>query len=316
MSSGVDLRVSRSVDLLVALKQTVADFAKKEETLTRELLNRRGTANRRHRETMEKTDAKLAAQIEETEARFKSEEVRVNAIYTKRRTRIDQLGAVATRSLPRRAEEAKGRWMGDLQMRRFHAERSRTADLKAADADAADFAKRLSEQQGLLGNLEKHARKFFGGYGALLRMLRETPAAGAAAGELPEMFAAMRTQIASADAQLAAFRKLAIPRCFSDVPLVVLMLLIVVAGGVLGIVLGGNQKAFAIAGGVVVALLALVVVIHRMGFQQAKPAAAGIASMKPKSSAPPTTRTSTSSAKWACRSSHASPKNTDRPPST
>ena len=280
MSRGVDLRVGHSLDLLVQIKQTVADFAKKEETLTRELLSRRGAVNRKHRETLEKTDAKLATQIEETDARFKSEEVRVNAIYARRRARIDQFCAVGLRSLPKRAEEAKGRWMGDLQMRRFHAERSRTTGMKAADSESADFAGRLSEQQGILANLERHAAKFFSGYGALRRLLRDAPAVPGAAAlvELPEIFAALRETLASADAQLAAFRRMAIPRCFSDVPLVVLMPLVVFAGGMLAIALGANRQAAIIAVVAVVAVIALILFIHRTGFQQAMPAASGIAS--------------------------------------
>ena len=83
--AGVDLRVSRSVDLLLALKHTVADFAKREETLARELLSRRGTANRKHRDGMEKTEARLATQTAETEAHFKREEERVNTICAARR---------------------------------------------------------------------------------------------------------------------------------------------------------------------------------------------------------------------------------------
>ena len=150
---GVDLRVSRGLDLLVALKQTVADFAKREELLTRDLLSRRGAANRKHRDGIEKADTRVAAQIADTEKRFSAEEKRVNAIYAQRRGRIDQLGVVGLRNLPRRAEAEKGRWMGELQMRRFHAERNRDAGLKAADSEAADFAVRRT------GNIAMGSRK-------------------------------------------------------------------------------------------------------------------------------------------------------------
>ena len=278
MNSSVDLRVSRGLDLLVALKQTVADFAKREESLTRDLLSRRGAANRKHRDGIEKADTRLAAQITDTEERFAEEEKRVNAIYAQRRGRIDQLGVIGFRNLPRRAEAEKGRWMGELQMRRFHAERNRDAGLKAADSEAADFAARLAEQQKNLGSLEKHAHQFFGGYGALTKMLRHAqPGADTVPGDLVEMIRALQAKITSADEQLAQFRKLALPRCFSDLPLIALFLLVVVAGGVLAIFLGGNAHALAVAGGAVAVLLALIFAIHHAGFGQAKGPAGGIA---------------------------------------
>ena len=278
MSRGVDLRVTRSLDLLVALKQAVADFGKREETLTRELLSKRGAANRKQRDGVEKADARLATQMEEARARFADEEMRVNAFHAARQARIAQLGVVGFRSLPKRAEAEKGRWMGELQMRRFHAERNRDSGLKAADSDAADFAARLSEQQASLGTLEKHAHKFFGGYGALTKILRAAqPGADAVPDDLVEMFGALRAKLTSADEQLAQFRKLALPRCFSDVPLIAVFLLIVVAGGVLAIFLGGKGNALPIAGGVVAALLAVVFAVHRIGCGQAKAPAAGIA---------------------------------------
>ena len=104
---GVDLRVSRSLDVLVQLKKTVSEFAKKEEDLTRELLARRGAANRKHRDGIERSDAKLAAQLGETEARFKAEEDRVNTIHSARRARIDMLGVVGIRGLPKRPSRRK-----------------------------------------------------------------------------------------------------------------------------------------------------------------------------------------------------------------
>ena len=53
MSRGIDLRVSRSLELLGALKQTVSDYAKKEEQLVRDLSNRRYAANRGYRDALD-----------------------------------------------------------------------------------------------------------------------------------------------------------------------------------------------------------------------------------------------------------------------
>ncbi len=278
VSSGVDLRVTRNLDLLVALKQVVGDFAKREEQLTRGLLAKRGAANRKHRDGMDKVESRLAVQLAETETHFKSEEDRVNEIFANRRGRIEQLGAVGLRTLPRRAEAAKGRWMGELQMRRFHAERNRDAGTKAAGATAAEFSAQLAAQQGSLAKLEQHARKFFRGYGSLIKMLHGTSAPAEAGGADPaEIIHALSGKIAQADAQLAGFRKLALPRCFSEIPPIALVLIVVVAGGVLALVLGGGSGALGVAGAVVVALIAVIFGIHHAGFAQAKMPAGGVA---------------------------------------
>ena len=47
MSSGIDLRVSRSTELLASLQQVAADFAKREEQLTRDIRTRRHAVNRK-----------------------------------------------------------------------------------------------------------------------------------------------------------------------------------------------------------------------------------------------------------------------------
>ena len=55
MSSGLDLRVSRSLELLAAVRHTAAEFAQREDQFARDIRTRRYAANRKFQEAMEQT---------------------------------------------------------------------------------------------------------------------------------------------------------------------------------------------------------------------------------------------------------------------
>src|SRR5450432_196047 len=166
-----DLRINRSLDLLASLKKTAAEFAKKEEQLFRDFRTRRYAATRKHHEAMEKLETEFAAQIGETESHFARENERVEAIYEGRRNWIRRAHNFAIRNLPRRARDAKEKWIGELQMRHFLAERSRTAAFANADVEYAEFTAKLVEQRKTLASLSRRTREFFRGYWTFTRML-------------------------------------------------------------------------------------------------------------------------------------------------
>jgi hypothetical protein len=100
--------------------------------------------------------------------------------------------------------------MGDLQMRRFHADRKHTADLAATDQAFAEFAAAQAGQQTALVTLDKMARRFFRGYEAFVRLLPgpHAPAdVGADRADHEQLLTALNTQVQSLDAQLGAFRR-------------------------------------------------------------------------------------------------------------
>jgi hypothetical protein len=158
VSSAFDLRGSESLELLKRLTRTVADFVAKEDQLTRDLRSRRFTMDRQYREAMSKSEGRLNAQIADTDLSFNKEQGRITSIYENRRTRIQRARTAGIRNLPRRALEAKGKWMGDLQRRHFHAERARTSGLQAVDTVFVDFAEKLTTERVMLLKLERRAR--------------------------------------------------------------------------------------------------------------------------------------------------------------
>lgn len=273
MNSRTDLRVSRALALLGDLKQTTADFAKREEALLRELRTRRGAALRKHRDAMEKVESRQAAETAGTTEHFAATEARIRALYEGRRERVLRLKTTGLRNLPKRAREAKERWMGDLQMRQFRAERKQTADQQAADKTLAKRSARLAEQQALFTALVRQARKAFSGYAAFQKMLRSPRVAADGSGDEEQLFAELEAQLATAEEQLATFRRLPLPRIFSVLPLALLIPFIVAAGLALGFGLGANAAAFGMAGGGIVVLTGVVLLLHFLGRGPAQPSA-------------------------------------------
>ena len=281
MSSGLDLRVSESVELLKRLTRTVADFVAKEDQLTRDLRSRRFTMDRKYREGMSKSEGRLTAQIADTDLSFNNEQGRITSIYEGRRTRIQRARTAGIRNLPRRALEAKGKWMGDLQRRHFHAERARTSGLQAVDTVFADFTAKLTTERVTLLNLERRARKFFGEYSPFLRLLQAEPSSAARPDQEPkkqdELLDEFRAQLASLTAQIAAFRQFLLPRLFSYAPLPAVLLLIVLAGLVVAFMLGSGRVWYATVGAGLVVVLGAAWLSHRLGLRQAEPTAVAIA---------------------------------------
>ena len=178
MSSRTDLRVSRALALLAELRAVLADFAKREDTLLRDLRNRRGTALRKHRDASEKAESRLAARTAETTEFFTSAEDRNRARYKARGERVQKLYTTGLKNLPKRAQQAKQRWMGDLQMKQFRADRKQITGKEAADKLLAQCTAQLTEQRTRHDGLQRTARNAFSGFGAFLWMLRKAKIVG------------------------------------------------------------------------------------------------------------------------------------------
>ncbi|HEV7867000.1 MAG TPA: hypothetical protein VGO90_04925, partial [Chthoniobacteraceae bacterium] len=172
MSSGPNLRVEHSLELLRRLTTTVAEFAKKEADLLRELRNRRHTLTRKFRDALERVETRRATLTAETNTHFQAEEERVRAVFESRRARVEKIRATGLRSLPKRAQEARGKWMGDLQYKQIRAERRRNSDLAAADKAFAEFSTQLGAQRVRIVEIERRVAKYFAGYPAMLALLR------------------------------------------------------------------------------------------------------------------------------------------------
>ena len=280
MSNGHDLRISRSLELLATLKETVAKFAKREEQITRDVNTRRYNATLKNQHAVARAESSQALHVAEAEESAKAAEERIRAIYEARRARIQRFRKNSLMNLPKRAQEAKGAWMGKLQMKSFLAQRNLASDLAAADAAYAGFSSTLESYRANMLSLEQRARKAFAGYGSFKSMLRsrrgsEQSAADAA---LSSQFEAIHANLTNGEEKLGEFQQFPLPRLFSYVPLLVLFPIILVAGAALAWHLGFDQKALVIAGGASAALVGIIWVVHFIGAGSAKPIATALAS--------------------------------------
>jgi hypothetical protein len=220
--SKIDLRVSRSIDLLGRLKQTTTEFAKKEDQITRDFRTRNYVATRKWEIATEKIRARYEAEIADGEAAFAAEENRIRAIYDRRLARVQKIHAFATRNLPKRAEEVKGSWLGTLQMRRLRAERTVKSDSQTLEAAFAQFSSSLLERRAALEALEQNVAKSFRGHAPFVAML--TQQAGADSEDSEELFNGFQAHLATAEQKLAAFQQ-------------------VIPKGIMGMLGGGFSKA-------------------------------------------------------------------------
>ena len=303
MNSGPDLRVNRSLELLGTLKQTASKFAKREEQLSRDLTSRRYAANRTSQDAIEKTESTYSAKIAQTEEYFRAQAQRIKSIYEGRRARVQRFRAASLRNLPARAQEVKGKWLGDLQMKNYHAQRKLPLDLAAADADYAGFTAKLEDCQTPLLDLERRDRGCFRGYGTLRRMLRRKRDAGLAANTaLSDYLDAIHGHLATAEEQLGEFHRFVLPRFFSYAPLPLFFPLIFGGAAALAWYLGStpthvaqanginatgaasawqigyNPAAFAIAASAAAVLFGVVWFLHHLGLSRSRSTASAIAS--------------------------------------
>ncbi len=275
MSSGLDLRVTRSLELLTNLKQVVSGFAKREEGIARHLRRRQQAAGNAGAPELEAAQATYAAQIAETEKVFGTEVERIKGRYEKRRARAERYRAATLRNLPARAQEAKGKWLAELQMRNYHAQRKMKADLEANDNAFPGYLVGLEEHKKRFLSLSRRTRKAFGGYFSYGSMLKRKAQPAQSDKHPSEQLVAY---FQTAEAELAHFEQFPIPRFFRYAPIPVWFFLIagIDAGLFFGLKLGPDLMTY-VGGGISLVVFGVIAGIHHIGYTQSKPTATTLA---------------------------------------
>ncbi len=271
--SNPDLRPTRTLELLAALQKTAGAFAQQEDTLSRELSARRHTLNRQHREALDKMEARLAKLVEDSNASSEAGRERLTTRYEGRRQRVTRAGTALLRKLPLRARQTKERWMGDLQLKQFQAEKKMEADQKAADATLKAITTQLDDGKERLEKLRQGARRAFAGYLGFLKLLRPkvTPAAPPEPAE--ESVLEMQKGLDVAEQNLKAFRRKPLPQIFSYLlPVIVFPVLILAAVLIAASGMSGSPVIAAGIGG----FLFLLVILYFLGAQQGKSVAPAV----------------------------------------
>jgi len=278
VNSRIDLRVNRSFELLGNLKQTASKFAKREEQLSRELTSRRYAVNRTSQDAMENTESSYAAEIARTEEHFRTKAQRIKSIYEGRRARVQRVCSTSLRNLPARAQEVKGKWLGDLQMKNYHAQRKLPMDLAAADADYAGFTSKLETYRETLIGLESRAREYFRGYWTLRSRLGRRRKTGLDPNaSLNDLLNAIHGNLTTAEQQLPEFHRFVLPRFFSYAPLPLPFVILFGGAAAFAWSTGFNPKPSVIAGIAAAVVFGIVWFVHYLGLSESKSIAITIA---------------------------------------
>jgi hypothetical protein len=208
------LDVRRSLEVLERLKETVTEFAKREERTVRGLEVRRSGIAWRFQAGTSGDQEGEASQLAEAENHFNEREARVRHVAQVREARVHRVSAQALRNLPRKGRDARGNWLANLQVRLLEADTARGAALRAAEEEAALGAATLTELCARLVLLKGEARKGVSGYAQIRDQMAAQPV------ETPDGADGIRLvteAIEEAEARLAAFRKFSVGRLFQFV---------------------------------------------------------------------------------------------------
>ncbi|HWB61683.1 MAG TPA: FtsK/SpoIIIE domain-containing protein [Chthoniobacteraceae bacterium] len=271
MSKGADLRLNRSLDLLANLKQTVAKFVKREEQIGQELSARRYSTTRKSQDAIRHTESGLQQYTSQMEEAYENTRKHVKGVYETRRARVEKFRANSLRNLPMKAKEVKQRWMGDLQMKNFLAERKLKTEMEKAEGSFTNFTTKLDVNKQTLKDLELRARKALSGYGALKRMLRRKAAVS------PEHFNDLANHFREAEQHLAVFEEFPLPKFFRSMPLPVLLFLALLPGAGLWFAMQHSPLGIPIGGAVTFALWVGLFAVYSSGLKKAKPVGTQVA---------------------------------------
>lgn len=271
MNRDSDLGVNRSLALLARLREVVADFAERERRL-RELTAKRQTAARKHREALARSESTVQTRITETESYYAEEEKRLQNIFEGRRTRIDELRKAALKQLPKHAQREKERYLSDLQLRHFNADRARPEGFKAADHALSIFLSKLSSSQRSVGALEQSAFKALSGF-APARKALATPSEGSpsTSQDAEVLLADLPARLQTAEEALTKFRGHGLAALFSNVPLAGLIPLTLLLGLMIGFVAGATPVTFGAGAGGALVLMGIFFVLFQSTWKKAEP---------------------------------------------
>lgn len=267
MSDPRSLSIARGLELLEQLNLTLTEFTKAEAEQTRRAREQLWTLQREKTEAATRLDDQAARQTADEEASFTAAKDRAVSIHTHRRDRIDRLTREGVRTLPRRAQDERERWVGALQMREFLTTRRLDSERETADAKFAETSAGIEAHASRLGELQRRARNHFTGYISYLWMLRTQPSKAVQ----PEV--GIERRLDAIESDLAEFRKFILPKIFSFAPVPALIAVLGITAFVLTRQTGLSTPVWVAAGVVAVAILA----IHFAGRSRSRSLASKIA---------------------------------------
>lgn len=251
MSDPRSLSVSRGLELLEQINRALSAFSAEESEQTRRAREQRWTLQRARTDAATRLEEQSARLTAEEEASFTAAKDRAISIHAHRRERIDRLTREAVRTLPRRAQDERERWVGALQMHEFLTTRRLDSEREAADAKFAEASATMDAHAKRLRELQQRARSHFTGYLGYLLMLRKRSS------ETAQPNIGIERRLDAIETDLAEFRKLAIPKIFSFAPVPALIAILGITAFVVTRQTGLSTPVWIAAGVAALAILAI-----------------------------------------------------------
>jgi hypothetical protein len=209
------LSAAHGLELLDRLHDTLSRFQKEEADLLRRFRSQRYASQRTQAERVEAAERLRAEQMRDIEAAFEAEKQRADRLHDHRKARIQSLSTAGIRTASKHGQEARERWLGELQMRHFLATRRLQGEREAADAKFQLGLGEIAKYRARLRTLERRARDYFLGHPRFLWLAKAKSTPFAADADA----AALEKCLAAAEERLAEFRRILLPKIFSFAPL-------------------------------------------------------------------------------------------------
>jgi hypothetical protein len=254
------LAARHGLELLARLEQVLSDFGREETALARRMRDRRYASQRRFHDSIERAEQQLTEHTREIEASAHTEKEHVIAVHARRRSRIRSVSNTGLRGLHMRAQAERERWLGELQMRHFLTTRRLQSEKAAADTRREAALSTLNRQRDALRQIERRARDYFLSYPGFLWQVGARPSGEISGSETGSLADHLQT----AEAALAEFRRVLLPKLFSFAPL---WLVIPVLGAIAFAV--AHSSGDWVAPAAVFGLVSLaILVLHHVGGRQ------------------------------------------------
>ncbi|HWB03721.1 MAG TPA: FtsK/SpoIIIE domain-containing protein [Verrucomicrobiales bacterium] len=261
-------RISRSLELLENLRRTAAAFAMREDELTKDLIKKRYTSERKHANGIKDDAAWLTRVTAEAETAWRKLDERTRLRYDSRAQWVEKADRSLKRELPKRVQVARGEWLGGLQRQKQKLEKEVASEISAADQTLAQTKAKLDAQKGQLDSLTKRARSLLRGSLPLLGKLK-TSGKAADDASLDDVDRKLQT----AQEKLDSLRG-PLPLLSSLLPAWIAVPAILLVGAIL---IWGVNTDMTLVGGICGGLLVLVLGIHFAATPGMKPAAEELA---------------------------------------
>ena len=272
--------VKEMLAVLDALKGAVQDFAAREEKLNGDFRAQSAAATRLSDEAAVKRTEKLAGAIDRENAEFEERKIRAQANYENRKARINLAHAAVRKRVMDEIGEQHGQLKQKIQTTTLEAGRRRDDALANTVTTLENFRQATAQNAGALDDLDKSARRAFGGCGKFRRLLsprRKWPDPDLAPEEnkLLEQQQRLREKIR---ADLAQFQKFPLPRIFRFLP--VWLVTLIMLAGVAVLVMAHLQVKMVVpapVAGAVAAVMLVLLAVYFFGTSGAAPLAKTIA---------------------------------------